>query len=151
MRAKALPSRDLLLSRYKYDPDTGILTTHKGRPVGSYSKKEKRLITSIDNRKYYVARLIWMIHHGEDPGELIIDHINRDACDNRIENLRAIPQSENVKNNPRCDSPKLAVYHNGAYQAQLTVKGKAIYVGRFSTLEEANEAAVQKRNFLLAA
>ena len=148
MRSKPLPNKDLLHKKYNYDPDTGILTTKRGKPVGSYSKKEKRLITSIKGSKYYVARLVWMYYYGEDPGELVIDHINRDPCDNRIINLRAITQAQNILNNPRCDNPKLCTYHAGAYQAQVTINKVVHYIGRFDTIEKAQAASMSYFNKL---
>ena len=156
MHYKELPSQERLLALFNYDPITGILTNKVGRrgggkagaEAGFYSTKEKRRITSVDGKKFYVARLVWMLHYGEDPKELVIDHKNRNACDNSIINLRAITQAENVLNNPACDNPKLCVFHNGAYQAQFSFKGKMHYVGRFPTEIEAtaaSQAAMAKR------
>ena len=53
------------------------------------------------NGKYYLKhRLVYLYHHGDLPPEpLVIDHINRDRFDNRIENLRAVNKSENQRNN----------------------------------------------------
>ena len=149
MHYKELPSQERLLTLFNYDPITGILTNKisrggakAGKACGSYSKKEKRLITSVDGGKFYVARLVWMLHYGEDPKELVIDHINRDACDNRIVNLRAVTVTVNNYNKEACDNPKLCVFHNGAYQAQVSIKGKVTYVGRFPTQSEATAASL---------
>ena len=106
MHYKPLPTQEFLRSKYNYDPLTGMLTTKRGKQVGSYSKKEKRLITSIKGSKFYVHRLIWMLHHGEDPRELFIDHINRNACDNSIDNLRAVTCKVNCLNSSRSDNAK---------------------------------------------
>ena len=50
-------------------------------------------------KKYKQARVIWAMHHGNT--DLVIDHINRDKTDNRIENLRAITQHQNQFNSDR--------------------------------------------------
>ena len=47
---------------------------------------------------YNEHRVIWMIHNGEITDGLVIDHINRDKFDNRIENLRVVTQKENCEN-----------------------------------------------------
>ena len=47
----------------------------------------------IAGKKLAVHRLVWKMHHGEDPYAL--DHINNDKADNRIENLRSVTDSEN--------------------------------------------------------
>lgn len=52
---------------------------------------------SINYKKYYLHRLIWLYHYGKLP-EKQIDHINRNKSDNRIENLRECSQSKNLMN-----------------------------------------------------
>lgn len=52
----------------------------------------------IDGKHYKVHRLVWIWHHGEVPEGMELDHINRDHWDNRIENLRAVPKSLNMRN-----------------------------------------------------
>jgi len=47
---------------------------------------------------YKVHRVIWFLHYGKIPKGYHIDHINRDRADNRISNLRAVPQTINGKN-----------------------------------------------------
>jgi len=54
------------------------------------------LVVGIDYRKYLVHRIVWAMH-GNEPVP-VIDHINCDKQDNRIENLRAATQAENMCN-----------------------------------------------------
>lgn len=50
----------------------------------------------IDGLRYYLHRVIYLMHHGHMPE--IIDHIDGDVTNNRIENLRAATQSQNMYN-----------------------------------------------------
>ena len=54
------------------------------------------LVVGINYKKYLVHRLIWVMH-GNDP-VAVLDHINGDTTDNRIENLRASTHTENMCN-----------------------------------------------------
>ncbi|RZJ67683.1 MAG: hypothetical protein EOO50_05215 [Flavobacterium sp.] len=49
----------------------------------------------IDGIKYYTHRLVMLAFVGECPTGQEVDHINRDALDNRIENLRYVTRMEN--------------------------------------------------------
>jgi hypothetical protein len=50
----------------------------------------------MNGRLFLAHRLIFELHHGRKPG--LIDHINRDRSDNRIENLRECSTSQNLAN-----------------------------------------------------
>lgn len=51
----------------------------------------------IGGKNYKVHRLVWLYHYGYMP-ENNIDHINRNPSDNRIENLREVSHSCNMRN-----------------------------------------------------
>lgn len=75
------------------------------------------------------------------PPNLVVDHINRNPLDNRLENLRCVTHSLNQLNG---STPKNSFskhkgirYHYGKYQARIMINKKAISIGHFNTLDEA--------------
>lgn len=53
-------------------------------------------IINWDYKTWRASRVIWAMHHGDT--SLVIDHINRDKGDDRIENLRAVTHAFNCAN-----------------------------------------------------
>jgi hypothetical protein len=92
-------------------------------------------------------RFVWGLSSGIVP--CLIDHINQDKLDNRMENLRAASRSLNALNSggwkKKSALPK-GVYVNGTGWA-ARVQGK--YIGTFRTLAEADEAACNARASLI--
>ena len=94
-------------------------------------------------------RVIYFLATGEDITEKVIDHINGDTLDNRIENLRAVTGKENQRNTKLSSNSTTGI--NGVtkrkygkpYEVQIHVDGKAIYLGTFATLEEAAAARAE--------
>ena len=100
---EAYITRDLLLEMYDYNRETGKLYHKKSRgkakrgdEVGCVRPIGYR-VTMIRKKQFLIHRLIWVIETGSFPDN-IIDHINRDKDDNRIENLRDVTQLENLLN-----------------------------------------------------
>jgi HNH endonuclease/AP2 domain len=71
-----------------------------------------------------------------------VDHINGDTLDNRKANLRECNRSQNAANNRRATGASgfRGVYINRygrLYRAEIKVRRKTIYLGRFKTATEA--------------
>ena len=89
--------------------------------------------------------IIWILSTGKDiPSNLQIDHINGNKIDNRIENLRLVTNSGNAKNRKEHRGGKLVgcCYNKRTrkYIAYTRISGKMIYIGCFTTEQEAHEA-----------
>ena len=85
-----------------------------------------------------------MIHHGEIPARKVVDHINNDCTDDRIENLQLLSQRQNVTKEvkPR-DLPIGVRRHRNRFLAYATLNGKYTYLSSHATAEEASAAYQQ--------
>lgn len=100
----------------------------------------------------------WSLHRFivQPPAHLVVDHINGDPRDNRLENLRAISQRDNNRNTRKRRSNKSG--HKGVSwdkeKGRWVAYGKSeecktIFLGRFDDVEEAGRVAREwrARNF----
>lgn len=118
-KRKPLPSQEYLKSILYYDEESGLLTW-KSRPLEHF--KELRSCNSWNSQKankiaggerttpsgytykrvvidqvvYRYHRVIWKMVYGEEVN--LLDHIDGDATNNRVNNLRASSHSLNGKN-----------------------------------------------------
>jgi hypothetical protein len=131
-----------------YDPATGVLRwilknrrgVCAGRPAKPSTNPIQGTRIRINRVLYYAHRLAWLYVHGVWPTG-VVDHINGDRNDNRIENLRDCTQGQNLANSKKRKSNTsgfkgVAKVWNGSWRA--TVKGR--HVGTFQTVEAARDA-----------
>lgn len=146
-------SQERLKELLRYIPETGqFFGTKTGRKfyvdreAGS-KRSNGRISIRIDNVRFEAHRLAFLYIHGYMPA--MVDHINGNVSDNRIENLRACDNRKNQHN--RKVSGRNAVGlkgvqfanrpgHKPLFRSKITVNGKPIYLGYFQTAEEAHEA-----------
>jgi hypothetical protein len=100
-------------------------------------------IISVCGRQYLAHRLAWFYVYGVMPS--MIDHIDGDRKNNKIENLRICDCSKNAMNSGVKKRNKLGVKgvfesKNGKYVAQICLNYKKIHIGTFHTIEEASDA-----------
>lgn len=103
----------------------------------------------INNKLYLAHRLIYMYHYGEFNGN--IDHKDNNCTNNAIENLRIASQSDNMANKKMQSNNKSGYKgvsfckQTNKWKASVAKEGKTYWLGRFNTVEEANEAAIKGR------
>ena len=83
-----------------YDPDTGEIKRIGRKNSNGSLDHYGYLIIKIKGVQWKAHRLAWVKYYGVAPRNNI-DHINRNKTDNRICNLRDVPQSVNVLNTER--------------------------------------------------
>ena len=117
----------------------------KERDCHSKHGRIKSKIGSILYKKYNAHRIIWLHYYGCWPKDQI-DHINHDATDNRIINLREVSGFENQKNrtlnkNSTTGYTGVSWYKKeNKYRARIKINSKEIYLGSYASLEEAIKA-----------
>lgn len=110
---------------FYYDPSVPSCLRNK---VSRSSARKDLPQGTLGNRGYWQIRLlgqrlvqhriVWELHFGPIPEGKVIDHIDRDRFNNRIENLRCVSQSENMTNQPQRNSSG----YKGVYQNQSSGK-----------------------------
>lgn len=74
----------------KYVPSKHKYSSDKTYPVITFSKGPKE-----GNLCVVVSRLVYAWYNGEVPEGYVVDHINNDPFDNRLENLQLLTDREN--------------------------------------------------------
>ena len=73
-------------------------------------------------------RFVWMKAHGDIPDGMVIDHINGNKRDNRLENLQCITQKQNMQRALRGSVYK----RKSLWRADRSIDGKS-YQASFGT------------------
>jgi len=118
------------------------------RPAGARAYTIRRtplgIKTKLFGKQLYAHRIIWEMHKGQIPEKMIIDHINGNPWNNRIENLRLASRAENVRNSkiPSSNTSGFkGVQRSGnKWKASIVFNGKYIFIGTFDEKEKAGIA-----------
>jgi hypothetical protein len=156
MKAKPIDlTKEQLHSLFEYR-DGAIYWRHRhggknnraaGNKAGTPLGKRPYLRVAINYRFYYVHRLVWAMHYDTMPD--VIDHIDGDPSNNRIENLRAASFSANIQNSKLNKRNKSGIKgvsfcsKTGRWRGEVYANGKPHRVGPFDSKEDCG-AAVEK-------
>jgi len=122
---------------------------YAGSPTGSLTTSKKSdynyLRVTVNGIQYLCHRIAWAIFYNEDPPE-DIDHINRNATDNRITNLRPSSVQGNRRNaslqsnNKSGQNGVCFLKRRGVWWAFGKLSTKRISIGYFKDFEDARNA-----------
>lgn len=138
----------MLREHVDYDPETGTFrwrTKPLRGEVGGIATGEDGqgyLRLTICGERHRAHRLAWLYVYGFWPN-CLVDHINMDRSDNRIENLRLatkVQNGANSKNRMNATGYRGVATDKGKYYAQFRVARKTKRIGPFLTPEEASFA-----------
>ena len=148
-------TQDQVREWFDYDPSGKLLWKIKaskktvvGTPAGS---KNRMGYTNVvfNHQQAYLHRLIWLWHNGSVPK--VLDHIDGDPTNNRIENLRPATQQQNTFNS-RTKHKDLTVPKNvywdkskRKWAVSISKGGKCLLRKRFADLELAELVAYEAR------
>jgi HNH endonuclease len=150
---RALGRKELTYERASalldYDPDSGIFR-HKVTRGGCKAGEVAGTVGSggytmlfVDYFPHKGARIAWLLmSRNPVPKGKVIDHINGDRADDRLENLRPATRAENARNrSPKNGRKVCGVYGVGKmWTAEIMANGEKYRLGRF-TCETAAIAA----------
>lgn len=129
-----------------------------------FSVRERILKPSINVHGYYRLSLksntkrkpitihqlvaIAFLGHTPNGNKMVVDHINSNKVDNRLENLQIITQRENVFKDIKNKTSKYPGVSwdksRNKWTSRFTLKNKYLYLGRFNTELEAHNAYQNK-------
>lgn len=145
-------THDRLLELVHYDPDTGIFTNKVRRnnisPIGKVlgtKNASGHLVAQLDKKMYLLHRLAWFYCFKEWP-EDILDHIDRNPENNRLDNLREATKVTNSYNSRlRKDNTSgiKGVYFDkrrNLFYSQIVANKQKTFLGYFETKEAAAKA-----------
>ena len=148
-----LISKERILKYLVYDKENGqffFRQDHRSNKVrgklAGCLQREEYFAIGIEYRKYFVHRLVWIIEKNTNPE--MIDHINGNKLDNRIENLRASDQRRNQQNQYRHRDGKLVGTSfrksTGMWRSLIKINRKSKELGSFKTAELAHQRYLQE-------
>lgn len=154
---KEILTREYLVDRLTYDPETGVFTHNhnfgsryrigdRADTPGHAALKGYRLVNLL-NQKFLAHRVVWLYAYGEMPS-LSIDHIDGDRGNNRLSNLRQVSHKTNMQNRrkPRKDNSTGFIgvkSHGERFRASICIEGKTTHIGVYDTPEQAHIAYVE--------
>lgn len=147
---------------FAYNAETGELS-HKPRPREMFacnwaflvwnkrfankraeSMNNGYLAIRVYKKQYRANRVVYEMFNGPIPKGMVVDHIDRNPLNNKIENLRLATHSQNQMNRRRTRPDNklgatgvIRTRRGKPYQAHITINSRSINLGRFGSLEEA--------------
>jgi len=117
-----------------------------GLPAGTtYSPSKEsdylRVRIVVNNKPIMAHQVAWRLVYGDIPDGLFIDHLDGDATNNSISNLRLVTHSENHRNrkiqsNNTSGTPGVR-WISGKWRVRIKIQTKEISLGSFESKEQA--------------
>jgi hypothetical protein len=125
-----------------YDLASGLFTRRKTGRVYDTPNADGYIVISVGGRSYQAQNLAWLYAHGVLP-TCVVDHIDRNRSNNRINNLRLATRRQNAQNKTldrRSTSGVKGVHFvrkRSVWIAEIYIDGQRTKLGYFKDLDEA--------------
>jgi hypothetical protein len=142
-------SQEKVLELFYYK-DGNLYHRNNDKPAGSVAKNHRYARVVIKQKSHKLHRLVFLYHHGYLPD--IVDHINGNRYDNRIENLREANTYQNRQNSRTYSTSKSGVKNvywckkMNKWRVSFSINGKRKTFGSYVDLEEAKQVATSMRD-----
>jgi len=139
---------DELLANFAYE-NGRLVNIHTNIEIKHRTNNNGYFVAKVGNKIYLYHRLIFLFHYRLLPK--MVDHINHNKKDNRIENLRAATNTQNQQNSKlrkdNVSGVKNVHWHSPTqkWRVCLRVNKKKVWVGEFKDLEIAKTASIEAR------
>jgi hypothetical protein len=125
-------------------------TKKAGSKAGTL-KPDSRIHVCVDKKLYLLHRVIFAMHNGFWPE--MVDHIDGNWSNNKIENLRAATHAQNAWNaKSRKDNvvgiKNITYRKDGMYHIRIQANKTRVYLGAYQNVGDAQRAAINARNNL---
>lgn len=115
--------------------------------------KDGYVHTKVKTEIFDAHRLVWIMHNGFIKHGMVIDHIDGVRDNNKIENLRVVTRSENLRNrNGEIVGQEGILWHarDKMWAARIYVKKKSIHLGSYKNMKDAVKARRGAESLLAA-
>lgn len=152
-----LPSTAFLLECFRYEPLSGDLLWRE-RPLSHFTSAHRQaavntrcagkriatfkngyLVVRLGKHLFKAHRIVWKMVYAEEPG--LLDHINGNRADNRLENLRPCTVAQNIWNSRKSKNNtsgfKGVRQRTSRFEARIRTNGVHRSLGMFDTPDEA--------------
>lgn len=136
--------REYLLENFRYNADTGELESKTEGPLKTSSNTRYTFARLAPGKWHYMHILVWIYHYGPVPEKMLLNAIDGNPHNTRIENLRIGTRSQ-ISAAKKMHANNTTGYRGieevrSRFKACIRVSGKSMYLGTFNTPEAAHEA-----------
>ena len=143
-----------LNENYKVSDLGNVFSVRRGiilKPSISYGYKRIRINICDGVKEYKVHQLVaiaFLGHTLDGTSKIVVDHINNNKSDNRLENLRLVTTRENLSRRGGASKYVGVSKFRNKWMSTIRVDGKLEYLGLYQTEENAHRAYIKRLNEL---